>query len=214
MGTAPPKVCFGLWGPDFDVAFEEGTFAPQKRSADGAWRPDRSRGPTSFHVWLKCWTVFEVAMISLGAASDRTLREYAGGVEKLTKKFTAPEDWPRIMAAEERVRNHWWDRLREEKLAAIPPQMHEAEGWERIIKETTFTSMSAQGNFARFWEENSWWPLIARRIGAAAAPVQPAPSGYTALPAASAADAWGSAGAWTDMRADHYHDATPLGAPL
>ena len=91
--------------------------------------------------------------------------------------------------------------------------MRETEGWERIIKETTFTSMSAQGRFARFWEENSWWPLIARRIGAAATPVQPAPAGYTGLPAASAASAWDSAGAWSDAHsasADYYPPVAPV----
>ena len=97
-----------------------------------------------------------MAMISIGAASIRTLRDYAGGIEKLTENYlTGPDDWQHIMVAEERVRNHWWDRLREQKLAARPPQMHESEGWERTIQETTFRSMSAQGAFSEFWEENS-----------------------------------------------------------
>ena len=49
------------------------------------------------------------------------------------------------------------------------------------------------GAFSEFWEENSWWPLIAKRLGAAAPSIQATPAGYTgasssleALPGASA----------------------------
>ena len=82
------------------------------------------------------------------------------------------------MAAEERARSHWWDRLREERLAAIPPQMRETEGWDRIIRDTTFRSMSAAGAFSEFWEENAWWPLTAKRLGASAPAIQATLASY------------------------------------
>ena len=87
-----PRVCFGLWAPHFDVEYENAAFAPQVRSADGAWRPTRGHGPMSFRAWSRHWAVFEAAMISLGHATPEGLEDYRRGIEKLAERFDTEDD--------------------------------------------------------------------------------------------------------------------------
>ena len=172
-----PRVCFGLWAPHFEVAYEDNAFAPQQRCADGVVRPTRGRGPPDFKVWSRHWAVFEAAMISLGHASPESLEDYRFGIELLADRFPTADDWVRIATADALARNTQWDRMREERLRL--KEMLPTDGWDRIIAESAYKGMSTPTALSAWWETNCWLPLLsARHPTMANPPVQPAPAGY------------------------------------
>merc|ERR1712020_699088 len=143
-----PYVCFSVWGGWGNVTFANHTFLPREWKADGTWQPARFRGPCDFESWKRCWMVFEVAMIMLGAASPGALLAYRAGVEKLHTRW--PAYWHRIAVAEALARSTQWDRMLEDRLSADekdPTFISEraaaaTDVWDRIIEDSAFVACS------------------------------------------------------------------------
>ena len=170
-----PGVCFSVWLPHEDVVFENRSNAPRQQLADGTWQPVRYNGPMDYTSWLQRWMVFEVAMLSLGAASIATLRAYRDGIERLNGEWG--NHWVQIALADLKCRTYQWDRLREELLEDPEARFTESDGWDRIIAMSAYDGMSMGGRMGKWWERNLWRPLL---TPSAPPPPTPAPTGYLA----------------------------------
>jgi len=93
-------------------------------------------GPTSFQDWEASWSLFSVAMISLGAASPGALQAYLAGMRTLLRLF--PARWGQIMAADLVVRSERWTRLREDFERLAPPGFCSARPWDHVISASAF----------------------------------------------------------------------------
>merc|ERR1712051_770692 len=87
------------------------------------------------------------------------------------------DDWARIATADAQVHNTQWDRMRETRLRK--GEMQPTDGWDLIISDSAFRSISSQSALAEWWEEKCWMPLMSTRMPRMGnVPVQPAPLGY------------------------------------
>ena len=168
-----PKVCFSLWGAYGNVTFENLTFVPRERLADGTWQPVRFKGPGDYPAWRKCWAVYESAMIMLGAASPASLKTYRTGIRKLAEAF--PQFWPRIYVADVQLRANMWDRLLEQRLASKEVTLETPMIWDGIIRDSAWGGLGVAGPLSGWWVENCWMPCLSAAANITAPAPEPAP---------------------------------------
>ena len=141
-----PYVDFGIWntyGPrlakfqDFDAQiFVQGQLVTKRVAA-----------PSSLAGWMACWDLYEVAMVSLGAASLGALRAYADGIRDLALLF--PNKWGIVVTTDLVVRAERWAHLRE-RCDRDPPTDFEAKRpWNYVI------ATSAHGSHDL--RVQAWW---------------------------------------------------------
>ena len=147
-----PYVNFGLWTAHADVLMEKSVFAPRILCEDGSWAPRRFEGPATFHDWKVCWRVFEVAMISLKAASPAHLQDYRDGIELLAGRY--PTRWGHIAEVENHLRWSQWDRMLEEGIH--DGTRTQDAGWSQIISDSAFYN-AYRGQLAGWWDKNLTW---------------------------------------------------------
>ena len=77
-------------------------------------------GPATPEARDQSWSLFSVAMVSLGAACLGYLNRYATGIHSLRQLF--PNKWSLILTTDLVVRSERWGRLREDFTRAPPIQ--------------------------------------------------------------------------------------------
>ena len=109
---AAPYVCFSLFGPYGrrllrKLTFIEHCYVP----ASGSWRRQELAGPPDYEAWLRCWLVFECAMLLLRQVKAERLRMYADLIRGFHLQY-GPACWPIIYQADVRMRSEQFDRIR------------------------------------------------------------------------------------------------------
>ena len=107
-------------------------------------------GPRSFEAWEQSWALFEVAMISLGAASPGTLAAYANGLRVLMRLF--PGRWSVLVSTDVVVRTERWSRLRETFERTRDVSFDPGRPWDAVIAASAYGSDGPlAGSMASWW---------------------------------------------------------------
>ena len=176
-----PYVDFGVWN----------TFGPRlARFQDydaqvivqGQVVTKRIAAPSSMEGWLSCWALFEVAMVSLGAASLGALRAYSDGLQELATLF--PGKWPVLVTTDLIVRSERWGSLKERFDRAPPVGYDPRRPWSYVISTSAWGSDDQK--VQQWWQSRLVLPAaITGSVNQAAALVSALDGG--AVPAAAAA---------------------------
>ena len=176
-----PYVDFGVWnsfGPrlarfqDYDAQI----------IVQGQVVTKRIAAPSSMEGWMACWDLFEVAMVSLGAASLGALRAYADGIKELYTLF--PSKWPVLVTTDLIVRSERWGSLRERFDRAAPAGYEPSRPWSYVVSTSAWGSEDQK--VQQWWQSRLVLPAaITGSVNQTAALVSSLDGG--AVPAAAAA---------------------------
>ena len=109
---AAPYVCFSLFGPYGHRLLRKLTFVEHcYLPASGSWKRQELAGPPDYEAWLRCWLVFECAMLLLRQVKAERLRMYADIIRGFHLQYGASV-WPIIYQADVRMRSEQFPRLR------------------------------------------------------------------------------------------------------
>jgi len=134
-------------------------------------------GPSNFNGWEESWSLFAVAMISLGAATPGSLQAYHAGIKQLLRLF--PGKWGTIAAVDLVARSERWTRLREEFERSPPPNFSPKMPWDLVIKASSFNHDGAYGNW---WHLNFVLPSTLHQPSPATEGLQKPPADKTRAP--------------------------------
>jgi len=118
-------------------------------------------GPRTYESWAQSWLLYEVAMISLGAASPGTLASYHDGIKVLLRIF--PAKWGILLATDVVVRTERWTRLREQLERDRPAYYDPARPWDSVI---ALSAYGAEGPNAQWWQTHFVLPAATANTAA------------------------------------------------
>jgi hypothetical protein len=121
-------------------------------------------GPSSFEAWAQSWSIFAVAMATLGEATIGSLQLYHAGVVKLMRLF--PDRWPVLLTTDVIVRSERWGALREAFERNPPPNFDPRRPWDAVVAASAYGSESAA--MASWWQDFFVIPNTTTRSAAAA----------------------------------------------
>jgi hypothetical protein len=121
-------------------------------------------GPGTFEAWSQSWSLFAVAMVTLGEASLGSLQLYYSGVVKLMRLF--PDRWPVLLTTDVIVRSERWGALREAFERNPPPHYDPRRPWDAVVAASAY---GAEGTaLAAWWQDYFVIPNTTMRTAAAA----------------------------------------------
>ena len=136
---APPSVDMCIWGPHQKRAIKKLQLsATLYDPTTSRWVQRSLRGPPSFDVWLKCWSVFKVAMIMLEQASTASLDLYEARIREFATE-TYPNCWFLVYQADTRCRSELFEKILRateiEHAVKSVPGFDKKCPWDYVIKQ-------------------------------------------------------------------------------
>ena len=115
---ALPFACFTIFGPHGQRLLRRQTFTGyQLNVATGEWSKKEQPGPSSYHMWHRCWRVYRAAMLLLDACDAEMLDNYAETIRNYVTQF-GDETWFLISRADAMMRSEQMERIRRQLRSA------------------------------------------------------------------------------------------------